>query len=148
MTIGSVLTEKGGSKGVKKEDICFVRKSRTIGWHEINKLFGSIYEKRVRAHEFFKKRKTDMIIPIEELEKHKAALFQTVHNNHFQEYSFEDVLIDFKVDREKGEVKAQKLMIALGEYELETRIYYIENYGKTWRAWAALPTRDAAKRWD
>ena len=89
-----------------------------------------------------------MIIPIEELEKHKAALFQTVNNDYFQEYSLEDVLIDFEVDREKGKVKAQKLMRTFGEYELETRIYYIENYGKTWRAWAALPTRAAAQRWD
>lgn len=132
---------------MKKEDICFVHKSRTIRRHEINKLFGNIYEKRARAHEFLKKRKTDKIIPIEELEKHKAALFQTVNSYHFQEYSLEDVLIDFKVDREKGEVKAQKLIV-FGEYELETRIYYIENYGKTWRAWDALPTRDAARRWD
>lgn len=135
-------------KKIDKQDTCYEHKSIEIGWHEIEKKFGSIYEKKLKVHEFFKREKTDVVIPVEELEKHHSALFQTIHNNGFQDYSFNDVLIDFQVDKEKGIVKAKKLFKFMQRYFLETRIYYIENYGKTWRAWAALPTRASASRWD
>ena len=134
---------------INKADICFTIKTKPIREKEINVQFGNVFEKHKKVVEFMKRNKTDKIIPVKELGKHDAALFQTLLIPHeLQEYSLSDIMVDFEIDYETGTVTAKKLFRCLGRYEMETRVYYLDNYGKTWRAWSALPKREAARIWD
>lgn len=126
---------------MKKEEICFTKRMETISEDQIGYEFGNTFEKHEKIEKFLCRNKTETPIPIEKLGEYDAALFQ----NAWQDYSLADIMVDFKIDKEKGEVTAKKLFRCRGEYELETRIYFIDNYGKTWRAWAAIPTREAAE---
>ena len=134
---------------MNNEDVCYVRKREFIKKKEIRVLFGDVIQKREKTKAFIIQRKTDVPIPISELEKYEAALFQHHHNNdEWPEYLLEDILVDYEIKADRGEVTAKKLFYHMGKYELETRTYYLGNYGKTWRAWKALPTEEAARKWD
>ena len=132
---------------MNKEDICYTRKTGIISRKKINSVFGDIITKRKKIEQFLHNEKTETPIPVDELREHDVALFQTSIHEGRQEYLLEDIMVDFEIDKEKGEVTARKLIYYNRVHELETRIYYLDNYGKTWRAWAALPTREAAQRW-
>jgi hypothetical protein len=58
---------------------------------------------------------------------------------HENPFSLEDILVDFKVDMAKATVTAKKLYRFQGKYFMKTRKYDMRNYGKTWRAWDAVP---------
>lgn len=133
---------------MKKENICFTRKMEKILKKEIRSAVGDVYEKHQKIEEFLNRDKTAKIIKADDLGKHDVALFQTsvIQETEFQPYSLSDILVDFQIDGDK--VTAKKLYRFMGEYELETRTYFLSNYGKTWRAWAALPKRRAAEVWE
>ena len=133
---------------MNKEDIICKRKCEIVSRKNVRYVFGSIYTKRIKIEQFLHRKKTNTPIPANELEKHDVALFQPNHLEHgFEEYTLSDIMVDFEIDKEHGEITARKLYYYNGRHEIETRTYYIENYGKTWIAWAALPTREAARRW-
>ena len=135
---------------MNKEDICFTRKMEKILKEEIRSAVGDVYEKHQKVEEFLKRDKTAEIIKAEDLGKHDVALFQTIVDTYkeegFQAYSISNILVDFQIDGDK--VTAKKLYRFRCEYELETRTYFLSNYGKTWRAWAALPKRREAEAWE
>ena len=134
---------------MNKEEICYRGKFETINKKKVVEEFGGIIEKRKKVQNFLKQKKVTEPIRKEDLGKYDTALFQP-HlnpNPYFQEYSFEDILVDYQIDQEKGTVTAKKLIMSNRMYELVTRVYDLENYNRTWRAWAALPTREAA-RWE
>ena len=58
---------------------------------------------------------------------------------HEKPFNLEDILVDFKVDMAKETVTAKKLYRFRGKYFMKTRKYDMRNYGKTWRAWDAVP---------
>ena len=137
---------------IDKEHVCYERKRREIRKKDINRLFGNAFLKRMKIERFLKQEKTTAsVIPVEELWKHEVALFQNNQDNPFeelrQEYSLNDILVDYVADYEFKFVRAQKLFYWSDKYILETRVYRLENYNKTWRAWTALPTREKAREW-
>ena len=132
----------------EENEICYTRELVHIDAFskkgiEINRRFTRAAFERF---DFMKRPKTDAkIIPVEELEMHKIALFQNNHPLELNEYSLSDILNNFEVNRETGKVTAEKIWYRLSNFEIEKRTYYIENYNKTWRAWTALPEDDQAK---
>lgn len=134
---------------MNKEDICFVRKCEIVSRKKAHSVIGDIITKRIKIEQFLHRKKTNTPIPADELEKHDVALFQPNHLEYdFQDYLLSDIMVDFEIDKEHGKITARKLYYYNGRHEIETRTYYMGNYGKTWRAWASLPTRKAARVWD
>ena len=128
------------------EAICYIAKREDIKRKDINKVFGNIKKKHEKIVEFMHRSKTTAkVISIEDLGKHDVALFQCNQKETFQDYSLCDIMVDFTIDRMTGEVTVKKLLRWNRKWVLETRKYYTGNYGKTWRAWTALPNREKAK---
>ena len=114
---------------------------------EIQKEFGDIYAARDKTRRFLT-REDASIIPLEQLSNEDVAFFENREEKeygyvnlepHEKPFSLEDILVDFKVDMEKATVTAKKLYRFQGKYFMKTRKYDIRNYGKTWRAWDAVP---------
>ena len=134
--------------------ICYTRTIEDISQEDIAKRFGDVMKKYYMVKEFMaRETKGARIICADELELHEVALFQINHEGIMDTvhlYYLSDIMAEFEVDRNTGTVKAKKLYRLMGKYKLETRIYYIGNYGKTWRAWTAVPAEEEAKgaEWD
>lgn len=145
--VGRIKMEEN-KRGYEIEEICYTQKQEPIGKNEITVKIGNILEMADKIKKFMNRnKKSAMVIPVEELEQHDTALFQT--NTDWttgSNYCLENILTGFQVDRTKGRVTAKKLYKFRGEYIMETRTYLIRNYGKTWRAWTALPD-DQESRW-
>lgn len=114
---------------------------------EIQKEFGDIYAARDKIRRFLT-RKDASIIPLEQLSHEDVAFFENREENVYRYedfepdeklFSLEDILVDFKVDMAKETVTAKKLYRFQGKYFMKTRKYDMRNYGKTWRAWDAVP---------
>ena len=134
-------------KDYEAETVCYTSKREEISTKEIPSLFGDILEKHKKMEEFILRSRTKaQVIPAEELGKYGTALFQAAARG-LMEYSLSDIMVDFEIDQRTGKVTATKLWRYRGKNELETRTYFMGNYGKTWRAWSALPEDEAAK-WD
>lgn len=132
-----------------RDGVCFIKRNEKITKKEVPEKFGDLLAKHMKVEEFIGRQKhTAKVIPADELEKHDTALFELNHEFEIH-YTLSDIMVDFEVDRKAGEVTVKKLWRYQGKYEMETRIYYIENYNKTWRAWTAVPTKDAmaAEEW-
>ena len=142
-----VMLREQQRHGIIEEDtICYIRQTEIISRKKVNIIFGSLIDKKNKITEFMHKMKEETPIQVDELNKHSVALFQNW--NEWNDYSLVNIMVDFDVDMERGEVTGRKLFYYNRHHELETRVYKIKNYGTTWRAWAALPTREAARRWE
>lgn len=129
----------------KSDMVCYTSKREEISKKDIPSLFGDPLEKHKKVEEFIlRSRAKARVIPAKELEKHEVALFQAGAKG-LMDYSLSDIMVDFEIDQKTGKVTAEKLWRYMGKNELETRTYYMGNYGKTWRAWSAIPEGEAAK---
>lgn len=134
------------------ENISYIARTKQLKkWKEINQAYEGIREKQRKIRDFMNRDKSQaVVIPAEELKNHDTALFEvlarTLGGRVIEDpwacgWSLSDILVDFRVDTERGTVTAVKIYECMSGSELETRTYYLENYGKTWRAWDALPER-------
>lgn len=114
---------------------------------EIQEEFGDIYAARDKIRRFLT-REDASIIPLEQLSHEDVAFFENREENVYRyedfkpdekPFNLEDILVDFKVDMAKETVTAKKLYRFQGKYFMKTRKYDMRNYGKTWRAWDAVP---------
>ena len=117
---------------------------------EIQKEFGDKYAVNDKINKIrrFLTREDASIIPLEQLSHEDVAFFENREEKeygyvdlepHEKPFSLEDILVDFKVDMAKETVTAKKLYRFQGKYFMKTREYDMRNYGKTWRAWDAVP---------
>lgn len=110
---------------------------------EIEEAFEGIYDKRIKVRDFIRQKQDAEIIPAEELKKHDVAFFQfnIDPKMNTDRNALENILVDFEVDDQKGELKAKKLYHTMRTSYQRTMIFRLANYGVTWRAWTALPAR-------
>lgn len=137
---------KAGVYKMEKEHICYIHKSIRITEEEFKSINKDLLNKHQKIKEFIgRDRKDAKLIPEEELVNHDIAFFQLLQMPPAEQIYFSDslsnIMVDFLVDREKGEVTAKKWWRFRGEVGMETRIYLLENYNKTWRAWTAVPEK-------
>ena len=139
------------ARGYEMDEVCYIHKSEEIRREEIPAKIGNVMELADKIKAFMARdKKGAMVIPAEELEQHDTALFQNHiigEGDPLLLYSPGDIMTGFKVDRATGKVIVKKLYRFRGDYLMETRTYLIRNYGKTWRAWTAMPDERKA-RWD
>lgn len=131
------------------ELICYKFTTREdLSEKDIREEFGDIYEKKKRIFAYLDKEEDPKIIPPEQLKDHEVAFFENNIEDALdydtqmfvpRPFSLEDVLVDFEVDTKKETVTAKKLYRYRGKYFMKTRTYDMKNYGKTWRAWTAMP---------
>ena len=131
------------------DDVCYKYTMTPLREKDIKEEFGDQHILKEMARKFFTNEEEPRIIPVEELGEHDAAYFE--NNNQLLDFNYVsgepiqkgpstiDVLVNFKVDREKGTVTGKKLFQCMGKYTMQKRIYSLKDYGKTWRAWTGMP---------
>ena len=99
---------------------------------------------RTRVQKFINSRKKAVPIALKDLRRYKTAWFEHGHPNVELMESLSHVLTGWKIC---GNVLiAVKIWKRNGEMKVEQRKYPMENYGKTWRCWTAMPTREQRER--
>ena len=126
-------------------EILFTKRTEKITEKEVQNKFGDLITKHKKVEEFIgRPKQTAKVITEEDLEKYDTALFELNVEGRIY-YTLSDIMVDFEVNRQAGEVTVKKLWRYRGKYEMEIRKYYIENYNRTWRAWTAVPTESARR---
>ena len=132
----------------RRTEVCYTYTVKeNLTGKEIQKEFGDIYAARDKIRRFLA-RGNASIIPLEQLSHEDVAFFENREEEeygyadmepHEKPFNLEDILVDFKVDMAKGTVTAKKLYKFQEKWFMKTRKYDMRNYGKTWRAWDAMP---------
>ena len=95
------------------------------------------------TQEFISKKKARPI-ELKNLHRYRVAWFEHGHLIDYPRESLSNVITGWKISGDT--LIAVKVYRYKGEMKVEQRKYLLENYGKTWRCWSAVPTRKQRER--
>ena len=128
----------------KREICCSWTKKIIRRGKDLERCYRTIYQRRPKLRDFLGQETEPKIIARENLADYDTAFFEL--NTDLPDWdirSIENVMVDYKVDTDKGIVTTENFLHCMGDYKLIliTRKYDLANYQKTWRAWTAMPAK-------
>ena len=94
---------------------------------------------QMRVQEFINSKTRARPIKLKNLNRYHTAWFEHGHPNEDLWESLSNVITGWEISG--NTLIALKVWRRNGVMEVERRKYPLDNYGKTWRCWSAVPTR-------
>ena len=104
----------------------------------------NITEMRIQTQKFVTSKKRARPIVLKNLNRYKTAWFEHGHPNESTCVPLSNVITGWEISG--NTLVAVKVWRYNGKTEVERRKYPLENYGKTWRCWSAVPTLGQLER--
>ena len=99
---------------------------------------------QLRVQEFITSKKRARPIELKNLKRYHTAWFEHGHPNESTCVPLSNVITGWEISG--NTLVAVKVWRHNGKTEVERRKYPLENYGKTWRCWSAVPTLGQLER--
>ena len=104
----------------------------------------NITQMRIQTQKFVASKKRARPIALKNLNRYKTAWFEHGHPNESKGVPLSNVITGWEISG--NTLVAVKVWRHNGKTEVERRKYPLENYGKTWRCWSAVPTLGQLER--
>ena len=103
-----------------------------------------LMQKHVRN--FIGRHEKARLLTIDEVKRRKTAFFEIGHMDPDKliTINLSNIITEYKVDGQK--LLAVKLWRRMNEWTVEKMIFPVENYGRTWRCWSAVPTGEQIRK--
>ena len=101
---------------------------------------------RKRVRNFICKSEKARLLTFDEVKRRKTVYFEIGHTrpDELIVINLSNIMTEYKVDGQK--LLAVKLWQRNNEWTVEKITFPVENYGRTWRCWSAVPTDEQIRK--